>query len=463
MARTLAGLFVAFVLIAAPKIALAMIEGSKDNKKLDDARMPQGADAIINSKDRIAWWEGDGGPFHSDGRGDTKAMNTILTDFAKLDVKTKRIVVHDGIGQSYFLNMDLHSDMKRAARIDWTFAVWPKGKWENSLWRFSRQNLPPPEKPDLPAQIDVYTANIRWAEVVVPAGIEVIDERLEAHGFTAADGNVIEGRVKKLPGGLPMVSTVRVQRIELKKGEGYVHTEIAQSTSNEQGVWVLKNLPAAWVRIVVEAEGFVPRIVGYARCYDQPQWHSFESGLVRAVSISGRVTDKSGAPLADVDVRLDDFVVEPNEDYESPTQFTFKTDVAGRFRADQVPAGKARVWLSKSDYSMGGWAKLVTLAAGENEFQLLKAGSIRVTVDFTGKKRPPEYIVEVEPEGGNAIGTYGGSAKIDAKNVFTFENVPSGKYVVKGHPNPSSEREVTEALNINLQYVTAADVTIKAK
>ncbi|MDB5337536.1 MAG: hypothetical protein JWN70_3155 [Planctomycetaceae bacterium] len=462
MTRTLAGLLVALVLILTPQIALAVIEGEEGNENLRVGhRMPKGADRIINRLDRIAWWEADFGPFQAEGRGDTKAMNKILADFAKLDVKTKRVVVHDGVGQSYLINMNLHSEMIKAANIDWEFAVWPAKKWETSRRMFAGRDQPPREKPDLPAQIDVYTANIRWSEVVVPAGIEVIDERLEAHGFSAKDGIVLEGRIKKLPGREPTVYTVRVQRLGRKGEPDY--TELAVTKSNAAGTWVLKNLPAAWLRVVVEAEHCVPRVVGYARCYDQPQWRSFDTALVRAVSVSGRVTDPSGVPLADVDVRLDDVVVEPNDDYESPTRFTFKTDVAGRFRSDQVPAGKARVWLYKTGYSMAGLGKSVTLPAGEIEMQLMKAGSIRVTVDFNGKKRPPEYMVEVEPEGGNAIGTYGGTATIDAKNVFVFENVPSGKYVVKGHPNPTSEREVTEALKIDLRDVKAADVTIKAK
>ena len=43
-------------------------------------------------------------------------------------------------------------------------------------------------------QIDVYAGgNIDWADVVIPDGIEVQDNRLEAHGFSESDGTVIEG------------------------------------------------------------------------------------------------------------------------------------------------------------------------------------------------------------------------------------------------------------------------------
>ena len=41
------------------EIAFALIEGIEGNEKLNDARLPKGAGAIINRRDRIAWWEGE--------------------------------------------------------------------------------------------------------------------------------------------------------------------------------------------------------------------------------------------------------------------------------------------------------------------------------------------------------------------------------------------------------------------
>jgi hypothetical protein len=156
-------------------------------------------------------------------------------------------------------------------------------------------------------------------------------------------------------------------------------------------------------------------------------------------------------------------VGEPGGEYESPTDFQFETDADGRFHFDQAPAGKAKIWLHKSGYSMAGLDRTITLPENGLEFQLLKAGSIRVTVDFNGGNRPKEYMVELEPAGGKAVGKYGGVATIDARNVFTFEDVPPGKYVVKGHPNPSSEQQVSEAIEVDLRNANAVDVTIKAK
>ncbi len=57
----------------------------------------------------------------------------------------------------------------------------------------------------------------------------------------------------------------------------------------------------------------------------------------------------------------------------------------------------------------------------------------------------------------------GGSSQIDRNQGVTFEGVPPGKYVVKGHPNPHSEKQITEDVSIDLQGDRAADVIIKAK
>ena len=56
-----------------------------------------------------------------------------------------------------------------------------------------------------PTQIDVFTGgNVRWADVKVPKGIEVVDQRLEAHGFKVEDGVVLEGKVFDLASRQPV-------------------------------------------------------------------------------------------------------------------------------------------------------------------------------------------------------------------------------------------------------------------
>ena len=95
---------------------------------------PHGAAAIFNHPGRIAWWEGPpfgGGQWHAECRGDAKALNAVLADFARLDVKTKRIVVHDGTGHSFWLAPNREPEKLAAAKIDWVFMVWQPASWEH--------------------------------------------------------------------------------------------------------------------------------------------------------------------------------------------------------------------------------------------------------------------------------------------------------------------------------------------
>ena len=84
-------------------------------------------------------------------------------------------------------------------------------------------------------------------------------------------------------------------------------------------------------------------------------------------------------------------------------------------------------------------------------------------MDFAGKERPEGYIVNMEPEGGNVVGSYGGSGNIDAKDQMTFEIVPQGRYVLRGRPNPGSDAEETEPVTVDLKGGQASEVTLKAR
>ena len=114
--------------------------------------------------------------------------------------------------------------------------------------------------------LDVYTGGgLRWSDVTVPKGLDVDDQRLEGHGFTIADGIVLEGRVTDLATGQPIAARVRLERIEPRSTGGYGYEAAALAASDARGRWVLKHAPAGWHRVVVEADGFVPRVAGYAR------------------------------------------------------------------------------------------------------------------------------------------------------------------------------------------------------
>ena len=71
--------------------------------------------------------------------------------------------------------------------------------------------------------------------------------------------------------------------------------------------------------------------------------------------------------------------------------------------------------------------------------------------------------MQMEPEGGAAIGKWSGSGNISANNQISFNDVPPGRYVVRGQPNPSSSNEQTERLTIDLKGGQTTEVTLSAK
>ncbi len=466
MGRITTALLVAGLAAVAPRGALGSIRGDVGNKPVSDPGWPAGAAAIFNHQGRAAWWEGPpfgGGQWHAECRGDAQALGAVLADFAKVDAKVKRVVVHDGDGRSFWLNPNDEPGKREAARIDWMFMAWQPDRWDQL--RNLPADLNPTDASDAapPLQIDVYTGRIRWADVAVPEGLVVDDRRLEAHGFTAADGLVMEGMVVDLATKQPIAATVRLERVEPQEKGGYLYPVVAEARADDQGRWVLRNAPAGWVRVVVEAEGFVPRVVGYERSDGQPRWQSFDGGLARSTAVAGRVVDEAGAPLAGVRVRLQNVVPESGGRYESPDAYEFTTDADGRFRAEAVPAGKAAIWVHKPGYCRPGLGLPIATPKEDVALRMTRASSVAVTVSFEGVERPAGYVVMIAPEGGEAVGKYGGSGNIDADGRIAFSDVPPGRYVLYGRPNPGSTDQETDRVTVDLNGGQAAQVTLKAR
>src|SRR5215212_1624723 len=117
-----AAIVLAAALAVPQRPALALIMGGTGNDPINDPGWPKGAAAIFNNPARVAWWEGPpfgGGQWHAECRGDAAAFNPVLADFATLDVKNKRVIVHDGVGRSFWLNPNGEPAKLAVARVDW--------------------------------------------------------------------------------------------------------------------------------------------------------------------------------------------------------------------------------------------------------------------------------------------------------------------------------------------------------
>ncbi len=486
--RLAAVLFVLAIVADSVQTAFAIREGGLGNSPIPDPGWPKGTAVVFNSPARTAYWIGpDPGYYSAEYSGNARALSAALADFATVEAKSRRLVVRDGVGSS-------PSEQK----MDWIFNVWVPTAWERPtgnamICSFFRDpdKCPPPE-------IIAYTGgNVRWSDVTVPKGIEVVDERLEAHGFTLADGTVFEGKVVDLATRQPLHARISVDRLAPKsKGEGeVVFTPVAETTADAEGHWVLKNVPAGWCRLMLTADGYLPRWLGNPNSDGQVGWHFFDRGLSRPGVVLGRALDKAGQPLADVEVRLNGDVFGPDRDYWPADKYVTKTDADGRFRFDQVPAGNATIRVRRSGYCLSGGVQSVTTPAKGIVLSLVKSAQVRVTVDFTGTRRPETYLVAIQPaEGGAALptweqlqhivtmvhtdrlatdGVWVELRPIEANDQIGFNGVPPGKYVVQGWPSrfgsggrstPFTGIERSKPLAIDLKKSgETAEITLPAK
>ena len=452
--------------------ANALITGGTGNAPVPGTAWPDGAAAIFNDPSRVAWWAGPpfgGGHSHAECRGNTEALNAILVRFAKLKVTTKRLVVQDGVGHSFWLNPKREEAKRQAAQFDWEFMVWSPESWARlSKFPADINSINPADRDKgPPVEMEVYTGgNIRWADVVVPDGIEVIDNRLEAHGFSPEEGAVLEGTVVDLATDEPIAGQIELQSVEPKKTGGYDHSVVTTIETDDGGKWVLKNAPAGWHRVVARAEGYVPRVVGYLRSSIRrdttPRWHSYEAALAKPGLVAGRVTDTAGKPLADVGVRLGNVDGGSGGRYDSPVRIFATTDASGEFRIEGAPVGSATVHIHKPGYVRPGLGMDITVPTENMTLQMKAAAQLNVVVLFRGTEIPDEYIVNIKPEGGNIVGSWSGSSKIDDLNQVTLKNIPPGKYVLQGHPNPTNEEQKTRPQTIELKGGKTTRVEITA-
>jgi hypothetical protein len=462
---TAVALLAAAMTVVPLKSGYAFITGGKGNAPVPDPGWPKGAAKIFNDRERVAWWEGPpfgGGQWHAEGRGNAQVLNAVLDDFVNIDAKIKRVVVHDGVGHSFWLNPNQDRAKRAAAEIDWEFTVWQLANWEQARKlpaEFKSPNFDDADK-EAPVQIDIYVGGkVRWSELLIPSGLKVIDERLEAHGFTTADKNVLEGKVFDLTSKKPVAAALRLESVESRpQGD----TKVLRTFADRQGHWVMKQVPQGRYQLVADKEGYVPCFVGYPTIDGEFGWHEFSCGLAPAATLFGRVTDEAGKPLADVAVRLSAVVPAGGTGgYRLPNESLGKTGADGRFQSDQVPVGKARIGLYKTGYILRGLGPQISIPAKDIVFKMEQSSQIRVTVAFPGHQRPSGYLVEIEAEGGPAIGKWGGGGQIDEQNQIQFSDVPVGRYVLKGHPNPFSISRDKRAAPVTIELKKGQSAEVK--
>ncbi|WP_442484090.1 carboxypeptidase regulatory-like domain-containing protein [Aeoliella sp. SH292] len=443
--------------------AHALIFGGEGSGSVERPDWPAGAAAVFNVPQRIAYWEGPplgGGQFHAECRGNTDELNELLVLFGRIEAANKRIVVEEGPGQSFWLNRNNEADKRKKAEMDWCFAVWSQSGWDQLKNMPADLNPTSPEDREKgpPCELTIYVGgNVDWEQLKLPEGITLIDHRLAAHGFTRADGYVVRGTLFDDATKRPLAGVVYLEKIETPEQGGYEYTRGPEVKVTGDGLWTFKNIEPAWYRIIATREGYVPRVVGYAKPDGRPRFSTIDGRLAKGGSISGSVTDSDGNGLEGARVQLYDVAPPAGTRYDTPSEYRATTDADGKFEL-VAPIGSARVGLSKEGWCHPGLGPEISVPATDLQLSMQRAATLTVIVLFESAEVPEQYMIELTPEGGNVVGSWGGSATLDDKNQVVLRNAPPGRYTLVGHPNPSSDAERTPPMEIEL---TGGDDIVK--
>jgi hypothetical protein len=452
--KRLTCLFAAAIVALFCRPVSATLAGGDGNRPIRDPGWPAGAALLFNDSARVAWWEEllFDGQWHAEYRGDATAINRLLNEFAKVEAKTKRIIIHDGTGRSVW-SWKPNSANGSSTRIDWSLAVWEPAKF--------KPEGDTEQKDDPPAQLDVYTGGkIRWRDMIVPKGVEVVDERLEAHGFSANDGLVLQGNVRDSENQNAIAAQVELERVEPQGDGNYRYHSAKRTDTDEKGNWLMKHVPAGWHRIVLRANGYVPRVINEWNFEDQPGWRRFDGKLSLSVVVSGRVVDESGKPLDGVQLRASGFA--KGVGYNTPEDNYAASDKAGLFHLEKAPKGMAEVHLHKAGYC-AVYRYPVIVPAEKIELTMFRAADLHVSVNFTSGKRAKGYVVQLEPESGANIEKPSRFANVDEKGEITFADQRPGRYVVYGYPTPYTQNDSeTKRTTVELKPGETANVKLSA-
>lgn len=462
--RLLPGMTLAAVFCLANP-AYALITGGEGNTPLENRpQWPVGAVDVANMPSRIAWWEGPpfgGGEWHFEYRGDAAALNEALKRLAAIQGQKPRLVIHDGRAESFWLNPN--RDPMKKQPMDWTFTVWEAANYErlfgSSASRFMSRS-PQFGKPLPPAELTVYTGNgLDWSKVKVPDGVEVLDQRLTAHGYEPNDGAVIELSVHDLQTGAPLSGAeLVIERRPAQKPNEPSEVEVTRAESNAEGLILLKSLPREALTLSIRKPGFVSRTIDYLDT-EAILWKRYDATLAKGHRVTGSVVDETGNPVPKASVRLQEFLDPDGRPYGGLEALSARTDDQGQFTLENVPAGTARYTASAVDYITVGLGEVLVLSEKPVMLKVTASGKMKVTVK--GAKGP--FVVNVAPEGGEKVGSWGGSSQLGPDGTCVFTDIPPGRYTVHSRPNPGGEADRTPDVTVAVKPRETAEVLLKAK
>jgi hypothetical protein len=214
--------------------------------------------------------------------------------------------------------------------------------------------------------------------------------------------------------------------------------------TDADGRFTIERIPAGGYYITVDADGYAPKRIGWATV-NATFFQHYEVYLSKAQELHGRVVDVDNRPLADVKVRLSNVVATNGLGYPPGGESTVTTDADGKFAFDALPQGIVQLACYREGYYYNPVLNVHDIDDSPLTLKMIRTGVVRIgVVDAQGQPITSRFVVELEPEGGSRVGSWGGSSNIGGDGTVTFKGVPPGRYVVWGKPNPGRADAKTE-------------------
>jgi hypothetical protein len=448
------GIFVALIFLTAAS-ASALIMVGRGNAPVTDNGWPAGSLDLANLKTRVGWWEGPpfgGGQHNFLYRGDVAAFQQALEALAEIKAPRVELFVHDG-GPAHTTFLKDEKDPKSDDRYDWSFTVWNPESWHH-LYNspgsyFSAQDPNGGFGKDVDApRIDVFVGNrgIDLARVKVPATVQVTDERADANGF--ADGSAIVGDAFDMTTSKPVAGA----KVIIDSLDNTGKPALAFSgKADAGGHFVLRAIPSGNDRVWIAADGYAPRLLGYAGFHGNT-FKRFTAQLAPLARVRGSVSDTDGKPIANATVRADSVIGPDGRGYISPQQITAQSDARGAFELNGLPQGHAQFFVSATSFALLDVLKLQSMPNDKIALRMTATGTVKVRVMNHEGKPASQGNVSIDAPG-RALGSWGGSANTNADGTYTFDGVPPGTYIISAMatnpgpgPSPKDEKKTIKVV-----------------
>ncbi len=277
-------------------------------------------------------------------------------------------------------------------------------------------------------------------------------------GTATLRGRVVGGE----SGGPLRRAVVRLQGQEMREGK--------MTTTDEQGRWELKDLPAGRFTLTATKAGYVTLQYGQRRPFEQGRpldiqdnqtLNNVNFNLPRGSVIAGRINDEFGEPVADASVMALRYRYFNGQRRLIPAGRWSQSDDGGNFRIYGLAPGDYYLSATLRDgmffgggesTSRSGYAatyfpgtpseqqaEKVSVGVGSEvtgiSFALLPVRTARITgtaVDSQGKPLTGAFvsIVETSGDGGTFMMSFGGGNRVSENGHFTLTDVSPGEYTL---------------------------------